>query len=313
MQSGKNETLSFIRINSIKLVPTQPNAANQTETELFKLIEEEQSKQLIEKLKSINLNKEQAKEKIIAGVIGTPNWSAKWKPIHEKNEQLHQSIQQHKATLNGKQQQLQKLALEVGEMEQALCTMEDNKETLDFYDRFLEPIAEAEKELKSGFEEKLKAGKYAEFTVDEVSLFLNLCDMKELVSHQRQKQIDGEMLEYATADVAVMEIKDSLQRSKMEFHLKVLESGKMMNEEVLMQSMVWRHRSLEKSLLLMKEWEIGLDEELVIKKGICIYHLLYFNAKDFHKELGVEMKQAARLGKTLKRMRKEFEEFLTNG
>ena len=87
----------------------------------------------------------------------------------------------------------------------------------------------------------------------------------------------------------------------------------MMNEEVLMQSMVWRHRSLEKSLLLMKEWEIGLDEELVIKKGICIYHLLYFNAKDFHKELGVEMKQVARLGKTLKRMRKEFEEFLTNG
>ena len=52
-------------------MPTEANAANQKETELFKLIEEEQSKQLSEKLESKNLNKEQAKEKIIAGMIGT--------------------------------------------------------------------------------------------------------------------------------------------------------------------------------------------------------------------------------------------------
>ena len=95
--------------------------------------------------------------------------------------------------------------------------------------------------------------------MDEVSLFLNVCGMEDLVTHQRQKQIDGEVLEDAITDVTVMEIKDRVQERKMEFYLKVLESGELMNEQKLSQSMVWRHREVDKTLVLMKEWDISLD------------------------------------------------------
>src|SRR3990167_3933176 len=284
------------------------------EKEMFKSIEKEQSKPLMDKLKSAkhlhNLNKQKAKQKIIEGVIGMADWPSKWNDIHAKNQQLDQSIEQHKVNLNNKQQQLDKLTQEVREIKQALSTIAEYKEVVEFFDILLEPVAEAEKELKSGFEEKLQAGKHGEWTIDEVSLFLNVCGMQDLFTHQREKEIDGKVLAYAMEDVTVMEIKDQLTEKKMEFYLKVLESGKMGNEQELRQSMVWRHREVEKTLVLMKEWDIGLEEELVRKKRISICELLFFKIKDIKEQLGVETKEAVKMAQKFQRMKKEFEEFL---
>src|SRR3990167_2764860 len=124
------------------------------EKEMFKSIEKEQNKQLMDKLKSCkhlqNINIQQAKQKIIEGVIGMADWSSKWKDIHAKNQQLNQCIEQHKVNLTNKQQQLDKLTQEVKEIKQALSNMEEHKEVAEFFDVLLEPIAEAEKELESG-------------------------------------------------------------------------------------------------------------------------------------------------------------------
>src|SRR3990167_6422344 len=280
-------------------------------------MEKEQSKELMLKMQSgkarKQLDKDQAKKKIIEGVIGMAEWSTKWKNIHEKKQQLNECIQQHKLTLHNKQQQLDKLTQEINEIQQALSNMEEHTQTLEFYDELLQPIAEAEKELKSGFEEKLKAGKHADFTVDEVSLFLNVCGIADLVTHQRKNKFDGTTLKDAIEDVTIMEISDRLQKQKLKFYLKVLGSGKMMKEEELSQSMVWRHKEVEKTLLLMKEWDIALDKELVRKKGISICHLLYFKAEDFKKELEVEGKEVMTIVRKLQGMRKDFEEFLGSG
>ena len=45
----------------------------------------------------------------------------------------------------------------------------------------------------------------------------------------------------------------------------------------------------------------ALDEHLVRKKGIAVGYLLYFKAKDFKKELGVEGKEAIAMVRKLKR------------
>src|SRR3990167_9385106 len=284
------------------------------EKELFKSIEKVQNKQLMNKVKHLhNVSKEQAKQKIIEGVIGMADWPSKWKDIHAKNQQLHEPIEGLKVNLNNKQQKLDKLTQIVREIKEALSTMEEQKEVAEFFDIFLEPIAEAEKELKSGFEEKFPVIKRADWThwgVDEVSLFLNVCGMEDTVIHQRQMQIDGEVLGDAMEDVTVMEIKDRVQKRKMEFYLKVLHSGKMGNEQELSQNVVWRHREVEKTLALLKEWDIGLDENVVRKKGLSICELLYFKAKDFKEELGVEMKEAREMVRKVQCIKKPFEEFI---
>ena len=287
------------------------------EKDIFKSLEKEQNKQLMWKLKSNihlqNVNKQQAKQKIMAGVIDMADWLSKWKEIHAKNQQLYQSIQQHKVNLNNKQQQLDELTEEVREIKQAISTIKEQKEVAEFFDGWLEPIAEAEEELKSGFEEKLNYLKRNDWTIREVSLFLNICGMGHLVTHQREKKIDGKVLEDAMEDVTVMEIKDKLTEKKMMFYLKVLESGKLMNKQDLSLSIVWRHRDVEKTPLLIKEWGIELDVELVRRKRISICELLYFNVKDFQKHLEVKERNVAmEMVRKMKKMRNEFEEFLAS-
>ena len=175
----------------------------------------------------------------------------------------------------------------------------------------MKPIAEAEKELKIGFEQKLQAGKHGEWTIGDVSLFLNVCGMQNLVTHQRQKKINGEGLVAAMNDVTrVMQIKDKLAEKTMKFYFKVLKSGKMGNEQELSQSVVWRHRKVEETLVLLKEWDIALDEELMRKKGISICELLFFMSKDFEKELGMDRTQALGMVRRLEKEKKEFEEIL---
>src|SRR3990167_230419 len=319
--SDSSDSDSYIKNNVKKKIniphkkkENKPKLNDKEEKEIFKSIEKEQSKELMELLSSIasnNLNLQQAKQKIIEGVISfEPNWTVIWSNVHTKNEQLGESMQQQKAILCEKQQQLQKLTQEVREIEQELSKMEEQKQTLTFYEKLLEPIAGAERELRGGFDKKLKNRKHVDFTLDEVSLFLNVCGMQELVRHQRLMKIDGEVLDYAIDDVSVMEIDDRLVESKMKFFLKVLESGKVLKEEELSQSAVWRHRGVEKTLLLLNEWEIALDAELVRKKEICISHLLFFKAKDLQKELGVERKEAMETGRKLKLIKKEFLKFL---
>lgn len=284
------------------------------EKHLFKELISQQNKemktQIITSRATKQGSKDEIKEKMISGVIGMADWESKWIPIHEKNQQLSQSISQLKHTLNHKQQQLEKLQQEVTQMQKEVAAMEEEKETIEFFDEFLQPIAEAEKELRSGFEEKLKAGKHGEFTVDEASLFLNVCGMEELIGHQRDNQMDGEFLQDAISDISIMQVKNTSMKKKLKFFLKVLESGKMLNEKELEQAMVWRHREVEKTLLLLKEWDIVLDEELVRKKEISICQLIFFKFEDVVEVFGVEVKEGMEIGRKLQRMKKEFKTLL---
>ena len=198
-----NGTLTFLQILSIPKLKGKEEAMQEgsveekeeveggsvEEKQIFKSMEKEQSKELMLKMQSgkgiKQLDKHQAKQKIIEGVIGMAEWTTKLQEIHKKKQQLDQCIQKHKLTLLDKQQQFDKLTQDIEEIQQALSNMEENTKTLKFYDELLQPVAEAEKELKSGIQEKLKAENHADFTVDEVSLFLNVCRMEDLVNHQR--------------------------------------------------------------------------------------------------------------------------------
>ena len=191
-----------------------------------------------------------------------------------------------------------------------LSPLEEEKETLEFFDTFLQPLAEVESEMRSGFEAKLLAGKHGEFSVDEVSLFLNVCGIRGLIEYQRQRKFTGEDLELAITDISVLEIKDTLCERKLKFYLKVLGSGKYLDRDLLEKSTIWRHKDVEKTLLLLREWSIELNEQLVREKEISICQLIFFKLIDFRKILDIPVKDATGIMMKLKRLRKQFEKFL---
>ena len=237
-------------------------------------------------------------------------WASKWNAIHEKSQKAKQSIAEQQKTLSQKQEQLARLQKEMEEIQQGLAGMQEDNETWQFFDEYLEPLVEVESQLKGAFEEKVKAGKYSEFTVDDFSLFLNVCGIETLIPFQRENQLKGEELLFAFSDISVLEINDELQEKKAEFYLKVLEAGKLLKEQELEKSVIWRCKEVEKTLLLLREWDIRLDEELIRKEKISVCQLIFFNFKNLEKIFGVDKKEGMQILAKLEKLRKEFEAFL---
>ena len=300
----------IVHLPSEKEIFTSLNQLLQNELPLC-----EESKQLkariMAEMKTDKLNDEEVKEKLVTGVIELADWTSKWEPIHKKNQELTQSIEQNKLTLEDLQNKLAQLKEEISNKEQAVSAMVEQKQLLEFYDVFLQPIASVQAQLKSGYDEKLGNRDHQNFSVDEVSLFLIMNGIEELLTHQREKQMDGKWLDDAIYDVTAMEIQDRLTKRKMEFYLKVLNSGKMKEPKELDNCMVWRHRDFGMTLKLLKEYSVELDAELLRSKQICIYHLLYFKVKDFQKELGLEVTNARQIVRQLLPLKTTFEENLS--
>src|SRR3990167_2822048 len=312
-----NSRLHFEKVRDIKIKQQQQYVSSKdAEKEIFKSLASEQSKQVKEQMErakmACKLSKQQLRENMLLGVIPMAGWASKWNPIHEKSQKAKQSIAEHQKTLSQKQEQLARLQKEIEEIQQGLAGMQQDNETWQFFDEYLEPLVEVENQLKGAFEEKVKAGKYSEFTVDDFSLFLNVCGIETLIPFQRENQLKGEELIFAFSDISVLEIKDELQKKKAKFYLKVLEAGKLLNEEVLVKSVIWRLKEVEKTLLLLREWDIRLDEELIRKEKISICQLIFFNLKNLKKIFGVNNKEGMQTLAKLEKLRKEFEAFLRN-
>ena len=297
---------------ALDLPPLQP--ANKVESDIFKALSTTQNKELKNSITAIISNtafsKEQVKEKILAGIIPMVDWTTPWRIIRDKNQECAEPIQQAQSILKEKQEQLRQLQAEIAQLQRELEPLVDEKETLDFFDVFLQPIAEVEEEVRSLFRKRLKESKYSEFSVDDVSLFLNVCGIETLVDLQRKHKIDGEILELAFSDVTAMGAKDRLLERKLEFYLKVLEAGKVLEVEALAESVVWRHRDTDKTLLLLGELGINLDEHLIRENEISISQLIYFNIKDLKETFGIQVKEAGAFLVKLQQIRDGFEKFL---
>ena len=307
----RNQRKYFEKVRDIRI--KQQHVGKNVEKEMFQSLASEQSKEVKETMErarmTSKLSKEQVRENMVLGVIPMADWASKWNPIYEKSHKAKLSIAEHQAALSQKQQQLAKLSKEIEEIQQGLAGMVEDNETWQYFDEFLEPLVEVENELKSAFEEKVNAGKFAEFSVDDFSLFLNVCGIEALVPFQRENQFKGEELVFAFSDISVLEIKDDLQQKKVKFYLKVLEAGKLLKGKELAKSVIWRHREVEKTLLLLREWDIRLDEELIRKEKISICQLIFFKLKNL-KMFGLDKKEGMQTCAKLESLRKEFEAFL---
>ena len=67
---------------------------------------------------------------------------------------------------------------------------------------------------------------------------------------------------------------------------------------------------MEKTLLLLREWDIRLDEELMRKEKISVCQLIFFNLKNLKKIFGVDKKEGMQILAKLEKLRKEFKAFL---
>ena len=320
-QLGLGDTIdraNFQKIVSLPALQQQSQIMRDLEQrEIFTALATEQNKELKERIGSLpsfsteNFTEQIIKESLLLGIIPTVDWSARWTPIFTKNQQLSRSITEKKSVLSEKQALLQQLQNEIAELQTEVTSLEEERDVAQFFDGILLPIAKIEKELRGSFFAKLENNNYAEFSVDEVSLFLNIGEISTLIPFQRASQIDGEDLSIAVTDISVLGIKGhSLAKRKLEFNLKLLETGLFMKEEILGKSAIWRHKDVGKTPSILREYDIQLSEEIIKHNDISIGHLLYFKSKDLREFFGLQGKDVGKIVAKLQKLRKNFESFL---
>ena len=180
------------------------------------------------------------------------------------------------------------------------------KETVNFFDNFLEPMAVTGKELATAFQQKL--GNPDQFSVDDVSLFLNSYGMGDVVAFQREKGLKGKDLLFYNSDPAEFGITDNLLGKKFTFFGELLENRLLGKAEILDQCPVWRHLDVEKTLLFLREREIELDQDVIRDKKISICQLMYFKGSELREFFGASVSLPTI--KKLNDVKKEFSKFL---
>ena len=300
-------------------VGEQQEESRLPDREIFQELAHTQSRKLHQKILSVAAkpSKQSLIGGMLEGVIPMIGWKKQWIPIHAKNEELTKALQENEVTTIAKKQRAEELKRdlsliqqELGQLKKENDTMKAELEIVEFYDQYLGSIASVEEELSSSFEVKIKNGEVKEFSVDEVSLFLNVAEIGELLAHQRENKFDGEDLASSMSDISTMAIKNILLEKSLQLQLKVLEYGLFLKKDVLEKSVVWRHRDIEKTLVLLKEWGVALDGEIVKKKQISISQLIFFKNKDLVELFKITPKEARPIATTLQTLRKGFIKFL---
>ena len=305
----------FTKINGLPRVAPKSTANHAEIKQIFLSLAKEQSKQLIETIKASYIPDESEKDdffrlQILTGNIPMIDWSTRWIPIHTKNQELSALIDQHRTRLVDHQKKLKEIQARISKIQQQLAIWENEKETLDFYDEFLEPVVLLEKEITESFHAKLRNPQ--EFSVDDVSVFLQMCSLGEVVDLQRQKSISGdEFISFSSiSDMSELGITDALTKKKLKFYAKLLENGLFKKQEILLKSVIWRHIPVNKTLEFLREIELKLDEEVIKEKEISVCQLIYFKIKDFREIFGIDGKEAVPIMQQLKSVRRDFKQFL---
>ena len=164
------------------------------------------------------------------------------------------------------------------------------------------------KELTTAFQQKL--GNPDQFSVDDVSLFLNSYGMGEVVAIQRKNNLKGEDLLVHTSDPAGFGITDNLLGKKFTFFGELLENRLLGKAEILDQCPVWRHLDVEKTLLFLRERKIKLDQDVIREKKISICQLMYFKGNDLREFFALDSSASLPIIKKLTAIKKEFSLFL---
>ena len=272
------------------------------------LIEKIKLHSLDEKIKDVAF----IKKKLLEGFIPLCGWTDKWLPNHNKHLEISESIENTKTLLAQLQQELLEIQNRIAHTQEQLQGLDEQVEAFQFFDGFMQPIAEVEKQLTDSFQLKLDNPK--EFSTEDICLFLNYSGLHELVEVFEEKQITGEQLILLSSVDALSHIgiEDTLLLKKLEFYCKLLENGLLFKTEKLGQSVIWRHIAVVDTIKLLKEFNIALDENIIAEKRISICQLIFLKVEELKNLFSLNVLDAAKALQQLDTLKQGFRKFLKN-
>ena len=283
---------------------------------LFAKLKEGTSDELVPEIAKLNLlekfgEENYVKNNLLEGRIPFVKWNSILQPILEAHKQFGETIEQLNATLAQQETQLEEITKLVESTREELQKVEERAESTNFYTQLLSPLAAVETELTQSFYSKLDTPEL--FTTDDVCMFLNYASLTKLLPEFQEAEITGELLVALTKANGLEEIDamgDILLNKRLEFFCQLLVHKIFLNEEILSESIIWRHMSVENTIKLLHEYQVDLSEDVIRKYQISICQLINLQVNQLRHIFGMSVLDAANQVMKLAPLRKSFKQFL---
>ena len=281
--------------------------------------EEEFNESLMMELKSstsFNLLKESEiiKNEMKEGQLPIGGWKKKVNHFQSNKESNSSKLTKLKAFLEEKEIKFQKLSQLyiktqkiIEETRSELEILEKEQETSGFFEELIYPFAELEKQAIVHLKSKFKKKEILE--CDDVSLYLNLCGLSPVVNKIKEKEISGEdlILLSSVSALPTLGLDDILLEKKLEFYCKLLEKKIFLDDLDVNENLILRHLPLKKTILLLQEYGIFLDNSIILSQSISISQLIFMQFADLQKIFCLDLKTSAIIAQKLKDLRSLFE------
>ena len=248
----------------------------------------QQSKTLIPTLQKQALpDLETIKALIVNGEIPLIGWTDQWNKIHQNYELSLKKLKEEQLSLKMHEENILKYRKLLEESEEiyknlrkSLSNLEEQIDTLDFYDTYLKPLSEAEEILKTPFLDKIDNPE--SFTLDDVSLFLNASDLLEFIAPFRSLSIDGPaIIDIECSDLFFhFGIREICKVKQFQYAMILLKNKLFLKPDVLKQCPICRNPTTSHLVTILKEYEIKLDYKLIAEKKLTAPQFIFLTRID---------------------------------
>ena len=187
--------------------------------------------------------------------------------------------------------------------EESIQQLRVQQEPITKISNFLARRVSINNELLALFTRKLSNP--SRLTVDEVSLFLNLCDLKEFIQPFKDNKMDGSMLLDFSQDSDLKAIGkfDLFARRKYQFNVYLLYNGLFFNQKHIKNCIVCNNSTPESLLKLLKEFQLNLSESIIKQHSITTPQLILFSRGDLNKIFGLSPRECVEVYQKLASLR----------
>ena len=243
-------------------------------------------KQLEQILSNENLSKAKIKESLVKGEIPFLPWHREFQSFSTKKQELTEEINKTNSIITLHRDRAKKLKKKVQALENTivenskqLSEYESQEKSLNVVVNFLQPLAEQEKLLVEQFNDKLRKQEPESWGSDDVSMFLSLANVPQLIDSFRELKIGGEEL-FLTGHY---DISRGLRvpipvLKKFQYAQLLLQKRLFGEKDKLEKCPITRNATPDRLLLLLKEYGITtLNKEIIIEQQIVAGELMLYS------------------------------------
>lgn len=248
----------------------------------------------------------------VQGNISMSNWQEKYNLIQQRQIYSWKKKLELEIAIKKYEDLIEQTKITIEEHKRELKSVELEHANSNILKEVIEPVAYVENQLRELVRQKVEANIHLE--QEEVSLFLNIANLSDLIPIFHEKKINGKNIGQfkSSNELNTIGVNDVLLGKKFLYANKLLENRAFFKKSALENCPIVSFSATpEKTLDYLRDMKIiGLNERLISEHKIFINQLIFFSAADLMHIFQISLQNAMEISQKLSRLLFAFDNYL---